>query len=75
MKRFEELNADQKGDAVEYALSELRDCIEKGLIHFEKRVSDSTLLGYAEAAAENALYAEEQDKIVYGIVQSVSYEA
>lgn len=67
MKRFNELTPVQKEEAVQYALSELKSAIAEGFIHFGKTPDEDTLLGYAEAAAEEAMYAEEEDKIIYNI--------
>lgn len=74
MKRFNELTKSQQSQAVEYALTELKECINLGLLSFDKAVSDEVLCGYAEAAAENAYYACETDKIVYDIIEGGSYE-
>jgi hypothetical protein len=67
MKRFNELTNSQKEEAIQYALVQLKDAISEGFIHFGKAQSDEQLLGYAEAAAEEAFYAESEDKIVWEI--------
>jgi hypothetical protein len=67
MKRFHDLTKDQQDTAVSYAISEMKDCVEMGLIKFDKPVSDAVIKDYAICAAEDAWYSQPQDKIVADI--------
>lgn len=69
MKRFHQLTKDQQTVAISFATSELKDCIEKGIIHFGHPISDTTIREYATCAAEDAYYAEIGDKVIYDIVE------
>ncbi len=67
MKRFEELTKPQQNEAVSFALAEMKECVEMGLIRFDKPVSDNMLKEYALCAAQDAWYSQPQDKIIADI--------
>ena len=69
MKRFHELTLSQQEEAIEYALSELKECIEIGMIEADKPLSKEFLRDCAMAMAEEAYYAEKGDKMVYHIAE------
>lgn len=64
MKKFHELTVAQKNKAVEMATKEMKDCVELGLIAFDRPVTPSIIRYYAVAAAEGALYTEIGDRII-----------
>ena len=64
MKRYAQLSKSQQHTAVEFALSELKKCVEMGLVTFPKPVSEATLRDYAQVAAEEGWYAEPGDKVI-----------
>lgn len=67
MKRFHELTKDQQEEAVNYALRELNVCVEMGIIEFPQSVTNDTIKGFAEAAAEDAWYSQPQDTVISDI--------
>lgn len=69
MKRFHELTKDQQIEAVAFAETELKDCMEKGLISFDKPVSQDTVKEYATCAAEDAWYSQPTDKVIADIAE------
>ena len=58
MKTFNELTTSQQEEAVESALSELRDLIDQGFIEFEGQIapSDEKIKEFAESWAEESVY-------------------
>lgn len=64
MKRFHELTESQQDQAVTFATDELKDCVERGLVSFDKPVNNTTLKDYAICAAEDAWYSEPGDKVI-----------
>jgi len=56
MKRFHELTKPQQDQAVSYAMQQMGEAVESGLIKFDKPVSNETLKDYAIFAAEDAWY-------------------
>ena len=69
MKRFHELSPSQQEEAIEYALSELKECVKMGIIEEDSRnpLSEEFLRSCAEAGAESAYYAEKGERMVYNI--------
>lgn len=70
MKKFYELTRPQQDQAVDFATRELEDCIQKGLISFDKPITKATLKDYAICAAEDAWYSEPGDKVIDDIVEA-----
>lgn len=64
MKRFHELTKPQQDQAVNFALAEMKECVEMGIVVFDKPVTNEVLTDYAVAAAENAWYSQPSDKII-----------
>lgn len=69
MKRFNELTKNQQDQAVGYALSELKHCVEMGIVDFGKTMTDNVLKDYAIAAAMEAWYSEPHDRVIEDIVE------
>ena len=69
MKKFHELTKPQQKEAVALATIELRDCIEEGMIVFDKPITDDVLKEYAICAAEDAWYSQPFDKVIEGIAE------
>ena len=67
MKRFNELTKEQQREAVNFALGEIKSCMELGLIKFGNIVNKSHLEEYARIAAEDAYYTEEGDTVIDAI--------
>jgi hypothetical protein len=68
MKRFNELTKSQQDEAVNFATLELKECIDMGIVSFDKPVDSHTLTQYATIAAEDAFYAEIGDKVIDDII-------
>jgi hypothetical protein len=71
MKSFHQLTVAQQTTALSFALAELKECIEMGIVHFNKTISDSVLTEYATCAAKESFYAEEGDKVIYDIAEAM----
>lgn len=69
MKRFHELTKEQQKTAISFALTELKDLLEKGVVRFDRPASDEVLQEYAICAAEDAYYSEMGDKVIDDIIE------
>ncbi len=69
MKRFHELTKEQQDLAVSYAMGQMAESVENGLIRFDKPVSGDLLREYATYAAEEAWYAQVGEIVVYEIAE------
>jgi len=67
MKRFYELNADQKEKAVKYAKDTLQELMLHGVIESDRQVTREQLEEFAACAAEDAWYSERGDQIIADI--------
>jgi hypothetical protein len=67
MKKFHELTEEQRKQAVTFAVEEMKDCIELGLVSFDGPITDETIEEYATCAASEAWYSEPGDKVIHDI--------
>lgn len=65
MKNFDELTANQKQSAIDYALKELKDVINMGIITSNIPITNEAMEQLAIIAAEGALYDDDGEKIEY----------
>lgn len=63
MKNFNELTVLQKEKAIKFATTELRDAIHEGLVEFDGAMDVERLGNYALAAASEAWYTVQDNRV------------
>lgn len=71
MKKFHQLTKPQQDQAIALAVIEMKDCIEEGMISFDKPITDELIREYAYFAAEDAWYSQPFDKVIEGIAEEI----
>lgn len=65
MKKFENLNGEQKKKAKEFAVKELKSCIDMGLIVYNTYLTEEFIEKEALTAASGSLYTDDGSPILH----------